>query len=201
VLRGRHNRAAGFTLIEVVVALTIFSILVAAGVPTFRSWVANTKVRATADSLQNGVRVAQSEALRRSRQVVFSLTNSAAPQTSLTAVANGANWSINTISALAGGGDAAFVQSGVLTATNSNVAITGPAEICFNSLGRLVGNSSTGVAGGTCALPTGTPPQAIYNITATGLADHPLRVWVGLGGQVHMCDPSKTLSSANPDGC
>jgi type IV fimbrial biogenesis protein FimT len=192
--------AAGFTLIEVIVALTIFSILVAAGVPTFRTWVANTKVRATADALQNGVRVAQTESLRLSRQVVFSLTNSTAPQTALTAAANGTNWSVNTIAAMAGGADAAFVQSGVLTATNSNVTITGPAEICFNSVGRLVANPTTGIAGGTCTLPTTTPPQAIYNVSAPG-ADHLLRVWVSLGGQIHMCDQSKTLSSANPDGC
>jgi hypothetical protein len=26
-------------------------------------------------------------------------------------------------------------------------------------------------------------------------------VQLSLAGQVHMCDPSKTLSNANPDGC
>src|ERR1019366_5507961 len=80
VLRGRVDRASGFTIIEMIVPVSIFSILVALTVPTMRKWIANTKVRAVADALQNGVRLAQAESLRRSRQVVFALTNSTTPQ-------------------------------------------------------------------------------------------------------------------------
>ncbi len=84
------NRAWGFNLIEMVVALTIFSILVALVTPTLRTWICNTQVRSVADALQNGVRLSQAESLRRSRQVVFALTNSTTPQTgAFTAVANG----------------------------------------------------------------------------------------------------------------
>jgi type IV fimbrial biogenesis protein FimT len=86
------------------------------------------------------------------------------------------------------------------------VSVNGPTEVCFNSLGRLVINTSTGVPGGSCsALPTSPPPSGgspvfSYAISLTG-ADHPLDVEVGLGGQVHMCDPNVLLSSANPQGC
>lgn len=193
---------AGFTLLELIVAIAIFSILVTLAVPTMRVWISNVKVRSTADALQNGLRLAQSEALRRSRQVVFSLTNSTAPQTSLTAATNGSNWSVNLVPLMTDGSDAAtFIQSGVLGATSSSsVAVTGQAEICFNSTGRLVANAATGVAGGTCTLPTTTPPMFTYNVTLVG-ADHPLRVEVALGGQVHLCDPSQTLSSTNNYGC
>jgi type IV fimbrial biogenesis protein FimT len=196
------NHASGFTLIEAIVALAIFAILVALGVPAMRLWVSNVKCRAIADALQNGVRLAQAESLRRSRQVVFSLTNSPSPNISLTAAINGSYWSINTIPAMTDGSEpAAFVESGVLGFTaSSNAVVTGPAEICFNSAGRLVANAATGVPGGSCTLPNTTPPVWVYNVSLAG-ADHPMQVEVYLGGRVHMCDPSQTYSSTNPYGC
>jgi type IV fimbrial biogenesis protein FimT len=201
MLKQPKNRAAGFTLLETIVTMGIFAILVAGAIPLMRSWIANTKVRAVADSLQNGIRLAQAESLRRSRQVVFSLTNSTSPQTSLTAVTNGNYWAINTIAFMTDGSDpAVLVDSGVLSSNSTPVQISGQAEICFNSLGRLITNASTGVAGGSCAVPTGNPAVSKYFITLAN-ADHPLQVQVNLGGQVHMCDQSKTLSLTNPDGC
>lgn len=202
----RAPRAAGFTIIEMIVAVSIFSVLVALTVPTMRVWIANTKVRAVADALQNGVRLAQAESLRRSRQVVFALTNSSTPQSGFTAATNGGHWAIMTIPAMTDGSEtAAFVEGGVLTSNGSTVQVTGQAEICFNSVGRLVANGTTGVAGGTCTVPTAginssAQPMLAYVVSMTG-ADHPLQVEVGLGGQVHLCDPSQTLSSTNPYGC
>lgn len=201
-MQGRSaNPAAGFTMIEMIATLTVFSVLVALGVPAMRTWISNNKVRTVADAVQNGVRLAQTEALRRSRQVVFSLTNSTSPQTSLTAVANGSYWSVNTIPAMTDGSEtSAFVASGVLTSTSANVAVTGPAEICFNSAGHLVANGASGVAGGSCTLPTNTPPVWTYTVSLAG-ADHPLQVQVALGGRIHLCDPSQTLSSTDTYGC
>ena len=191
-------RATGFTLIELMVTVTLLSILAMLAAPAMGTWIQNGKVRTTADALQNGLRVAQAEALRRSRQTVFSLTNSSAPQTSLTAVANGRYWSVNTI-ALAGEATdvAAFVESGVLGIEGTSVQIAGPASICFSSMGRLVVNASPGVAGADC---TAASIPATYNVSLTG-ADRALRVTVAVGGQVRMCDPSKTRSDTNPDGC
>jgi type IV fimbrial biogenesis protein FimT len=202
----RVERAAGFTLLEMMVAITIFAVLIAVTVPTMRSWMANAKVRSVADALQNGLRSAQAESLRRSRQVVFALTTSTTPQNGFTASATGTYWAVAYVPAMTDGSDlpnanATFIQGGVLGAASYALQINGgPAEICFNSVGRLVANAATGVAGGTCTVPGGTPPRWSYDITMTG-ADHPLRVQVGLGGQVHMCDPSQTLSNANPYGC
>jgi type IV fimbrial biogenesis protein FimT len=198
---------AGFTLIEMVVSIAIFAILTAVGVPTMRTWIANTKVRAVTDALQNGLRLAQTESLRRSRQVVFSLTNSTTPTSiPLPAVANGIGWAVYTVPSMTDGSEAPlFIQSGVLASTSSNVTITGVAAVCFNSVGRLVTNSSaniTSITGGaTCAQPTtGTPPVQIYNIAGGG-ANRPLQVNVGLGGRLHMCDPNLTLSATHPEGC
>jgi len=188
----------GFTLVELSITLVVMAVLLALTMPSVFTWIANTRVRTVSDALQNGLRQAQAEAVRRGRTAVFSLTNDTAPKTSLTAVANGSNWSINFVasSTLDPSGIATFVEAGVLTVAGTGVSISGPAAICFSPLGRLVANSSTGVTGATCSL-TSTPT---YNITLSS-ADRPLRVIVSLGGQVHMCDPAKTLSSSAPDGC
>jgi type IV fimbrial biogenesis protein FimT len=209
------DRASGFTLVEMIVAVAIFAILVALAVPAMQVWVANTKVRAVADALQNGIRLAQAESLRRSRQVVFALTNSTTPQAGgFTAATNGTYWAIQTIPVMTADGEApVVVNTGVLTSGGSNVTITGPAAICFNSMGRLIPNSSsaTGV-GFPCTVPT-APANAsmvvptlnyVINLTkpnGTQLADHQLEVEVALGGQLHLCDPTTTLSNTNPYGC
>jgi type IV fimbrial biogenesis protein FimT len=192
VLKRRAGHVAGFTLIELMVTIVLLAIVLALGFPLMATWIRNSKIRTVADSLQNGLRLAQAEALRLSRQTVFSLTNSTNPATSLTAVADGRNWSINTVQLLTDE-TAQFIEAGVLSSVGADVQITGPAAICFNSLGRLVLNGSPGT-GAACAAAAAT-----YDVTLSG-ADRPLRVSVSLGGQVRMCDPARSLSTS-ADGC
>lgn len=189
------HAARGFTLIELMVTVSLLSILMALAFPAMSEWVRNSRIRTVADTLQNGLRLAQTEALRRSRQTVFSLTADTTPANGLTAVANGANWSVNFVPLLTGEAtDPTFIEGGGLTGLAPDVQITGPATLCFNSLGRIVDNPTpgTGVACNAAA--------AAYDITIPN-ADRPLRVLVALGGQVRLCDPAKTLSNTHPDGC
>jgi type IV fimbrial biogenesis protein FimT len=209
MLMQRHRRSAGFTMIEMAVTMTIFAILVAVGVPTMSTWVKNNKVRTVSDSLQTGLRVAQTESLRRSRQVVFALTNSTTPDTilPLPAVADGLSWAIYTLPSMVGE-PATFIQSGVLSNASALVQVNsnGVTAVCFNSMGRLVSNATsvnavTG-AGNNCVQPTAAvgPPVQVFTISMPG-ADRTLQVNLGLGGQVHMCDPAVTLSLQHPEGC
>jgi type IV fimbrial biogenesis protein FimT len=205
MLNRRANPAAGFTMIEAMVTLTVFAILVALGVPAMSTWIRNNKVRTVTDSLQTGLRLAQTESLRRSRQVVFSLTNSTTPQAiPLPAAVNGTSWAIWTLPSVAGE-PPAFIQSGVLSNASANVTVNsnGVSTVCFNSMGRLVNNASANViaitGGAACIQPT-APPVQKFNITTLG-ADRPLQVNLGLGGQVHMCDPNVAISDSHPEGC
>jgi type IV fimbrial biogenesis protein FimT len=202
----RANHAAGFTMIEAMVTLAVFAILVALGIPEMSTWIRNNKVRTVADSLQTGLRLAQAESLRRSRQVVFSLTNSTTPQTvlPLPAAVNGTSWAIYALPSIAGE-PLAFIQSGVLSNASANVTVNsnGVSTVCFNSMGRLVNNAGANViaitGGDACVQPT-APPVQKFNITTLG-ADRPLQVNLGLGGQVHMCDPNVAISATHPEGC
>jgi type IV fimbrial biogenesis protein FimT len=207
MLMQRSRRASGFTMIEMIVTMTVFAILVALGIPTMSTWIRNNKVRTVTDSLQTGLRLAQAESLRRSRQVVFALTNSTTPTAiPLPAVANGLSWAIYTVPSMAGE-PIAFIESGVLSNASANVTVNsnGVAAVCFNAIGRLVNNANasvTAVTGGAnCIQPiAGAPPVQQFNISTPG-ADRPLQINLGLGGQVHMCDPNVALSAAYPEGC
>ena len=187
----------GFTLVELMVTLVLAGLLLGLAMPAFGTWTRNAQVRTVSDSLQHGVRLAQAEAVRRNRQVVFFLTDSAACNLATESNANGAFWAIRTVP-LMNGENSEAVQCGVTSDVAGGVSIAGPQALCFNSGGRQVANASTGVTGATCTLnATGT---SNYNVSATG-ANRALRVTVSLGGQVRLCDPARTLSSSSPDGC
>jgi type IV fimbrial biogenesis protein FimT len=190
-----QDKQFGFTMVELMVTIVVLSVLMALAMPSMSTWIRNSRVRAVSDSLQNGLRLAQAEALRRSRQTVFSLTDSADPKTSLSATANGHNWSINTVQLMTDE-TAAFVEGGVLGNAGADVQITGPVAVCFNALGRLVVNGSPGVTGADC---TAANIPARYVVDVSG-ADRKLEVRVAIGGQVRMCDPARSLA-AYPDGC
>jgi type IV fimbrial biogenesis protein FimT len=197
------HRASGFTMIELVVTMAIFAFLVAISVSTMQKWVADAKVRAVADSLQNGIRLAQTEALRRGRQVVFALTDTANPAPGFAGATTGKYWAAQTIPADASEA-AVIVGSGPVMAGGSTVTVAGPpVALCFNSVGRLVTQTSPGVTGVVCI----SPIQAVYGslmwtyAVSQAQADRSLTVEVALGGQIHLCDPSQTLSATNPYGC
>lgn len=197
-----RHRSLGFTLIELMVTVTLLAILMMLAAPSMMEWVRNSKVRAVSEALQNGLREAQSESLRRSRQVVFALTdNKPTDSSAFTAKTDGNHWTVRALPSMADE-SSAFVSSGILTDVGAGVTITGPAVVCFNSVGRLVPNStsafSTLTGGATCSVDATDPPTYVVELDG---ADRPLRVLVTLGGQVRMCDPKKTMSNAHPDGC
>lgn len=195
----RSSHQHGATLIELIVTLTILGLLLAAAAPPMARWAANAKLRAVAEDLQSGLRLAQVEAVRSNRQAVMVLTN-AAPAIGATPVANGSRWYARLLTLLADdtASDAYFLR-GSSQAQQQSIAIEGPAVLCFNSIGRPITNSSTGL-GSNCSAPSSATSPTWYKLTSPR-ADRRLWIAVALGGQVRMCDPDKTLSTTAPDGC
>ncbi len=191
------HRDAGFSLIELLVSLSVFAILLAAAVPSLTGWVRNERIRTVADALQSGIRAAQSEAQRRSQTAIFFRTTSKTCNTSATASASGQQWQVRALPvALLTGSVSEAVQCGVLTDVSTGVSVTGPAVLCFNASGRLSSVAAPAGTGSTCELNAG---GSVFDITVTG-ADRPLRLLVALGGSIRLCDPAK-LITASPDGC
>lgn len=183
-----RHRARGLTLVELMITIALLAILLMLGIPEFNSWIQNTRVRSVTEGFQNGIRLAQAEAVRRNRTVVFFLTNQE-PAIGAAAAANGINWGIRTVPSLVGEA-AEFVRGSAMADTSPGVTVTGPAALCFNSAGQQVT-----IAAQNCAAAATN-----FNIARAG-AERNLRITVSLGGRVRMCDPNKVLSNANPDGC
>lgn len=191
------RRARGFTLVELAVTLTLLGLLLALGLPSFMTWVRNSKVRTVAEALQGGIRRAQTEAVRLNQPVVLSLTN-ASPGLDAAAALNGKNWSIQSIAQFDKPAD--YLIGGSLADAGSNVNITSANNaVCFNSNGRVIAGTSPG--GATCVVGVQQ-----FDIESPGRSpaqgDRRLRVQVAVGGQVRMCDPDRpALSPTTPDGC
>lgn len=180
----------GFTLIELMITVLLAVILMMVALPVFTKWIQNTKTRSIAESLQNGIRLAKTEALRRSRLVDFRLT-AATPGKGAATSKSGTNWYVQQNSALlaADSTDAnynLYVQGSSQSDANSNVTVAGDVDVLtFSSLGRL----------------TNTGAASYKFVVSNPNGDRTLNVIVTQGGQIRMCDPQITLSSTNPTGC
>lgn len=194
------------TLIELMVAVSLFSILMLLAVPNFSQWIKNNQIRSTAESLQNGLRLAKAQALSLNRQVVFTTTNaqpnSNAALNTTAAQPQGVNWFVQSIPFTAGE-DASyhprFIEGGNFGIQHSEIKVTSTpatAALCFNSAGQIVAHSTPG---------TGSPCSAnavSYEVSRTGFVagkDRKLIVTVSLLGQIRMCDPDRP--AGQPDSC
>lgn len=81
------GRMAGITLIELVVALAIALILIAASAPSFRTVMTNARISAHANELISALNLARSEAVKRGRRVVLCKSGNG------TACATSGDWS------------------------------------------------------------------------------------------------------------
>jgi type IV fimbrial biogenesis protein FimT len=184
---GARHRQRGFTLIELMITISIATLLLLLGLPTLSTWIQNTKTRTVAENLANGLRLAEVEAARRAHSVNFILTNDA-PSYTATPVANGKFWSMSGVAQLTSDTPATlFIQGAQLSGATAGVTVTGPASLLFNSVGRL-------------SNPGGAVAAVTFNVQNTQ-GDRPLNVTVAPSGQVRLCDPAFTLSNTTPTGC
>jgi len=198
---------AGFSLIELMVTLTVLAILLLAAVPALGTWIADSRVRSVAESLQNSLRFAQASAMEHNRRSVFALSN-VTPSLTARPADNGSRWYARLLP-LKDSDESDDVKSdpaapsrflgGNSYAAQAGVSIKGPALLCFSPLGRQtsLADTATGLSVGcTIADP------ATYTVSIAGNPSaRQLKVQVDSGGRVRMCDPAKSLSKGAPDGC
>jgi type IV fimbrial biogenesis protein FimT len=80
-------RAGGFTLIELMIALTVLGILVAAGLPSLTNLVRDQRIKTASSDVFASLIYARSEAIKRNDRVVLCAANS-----TLDGCSNNSNW-------------------------------------------------------------------------------------------------------------
>jgi type IV fimbrial biogenesis protein FimT len=120
-------RSRGFTLIELLVTMTIVAVMLGLGIPSFRSFVADQRVKTASSDLMSSMMLARSEAIKRNATVNLT-PNSSASWASGWSVAVGAT-TVQTTT----------IQSGdslsIAQKDTSNTTV-GPTVISFGSTGR-----------------------------------------------------------------
>ncbi len=166
----------GATLIEFLIAFSILGILVATAVPSFRDWIVNSQVRTAADTINSGLQLARTEAVRRNTRVSWTLTDSA-----------GGSWLVSVP------GTGATIQSRSGNEGTVSALVTSTQnDIVFNGVGWV-----TPTPGSAIQINVSNPGAGTCQ--AAGGGGGPircLRLLVGAGGQVRMCDPVLGSSSA-----
>jgi type IV fimbrial biogenesis protein FimT len=174
----RHRN--GFTLIELMIALAIFGLLLMLAAPAYTRFLANTQVRTAAETIMNGVRTAQTEAIKRNAQVAFVLDDAV-------------GWTIQ------------LVEDGSTLATYNFNEGAGHASVSHTPAGATR-TTFTGLGRVMTANPDAT--EEIYQIdvtTTTVSSPKNMRVVIGVPGSPinflgsKLCDPS--FPSTDPVGC
>jgi type IV fimbrial biogenesis protein FimT len=204
------RRQLGVTLIELCVVMAVVAILYAQAAPAFSAWVQNAQIRTAAESIQSGLQLARSEAIRRNRSVIFWLTSTANPAAAdwLVGCANpsGAGTQPESVgdcpgTAVSAAGPPAvdgvnfnWIQrqaaSDQQTANAQVLVRNGGTWVTFNSLGFVIPNADGSASINEIDISNPQVPTALART---------LEVLVS-GGQIRMCDPKLSLAS-DPRGC
>jgi type IV fimbrial biogenesis protein FimT len=171
------RRHRGFTLVELLIGIAIAALLVVLALPDFRQFLANTRIRSTADSIANGLRLAQTHAIKRNARVQFILNPAV-------------GWTVRDIDEPLTLASYSLVEG----ASNVTLAVTPGAatKITFNGLGRMMGPANPDDA---------SVPLASVDISSSAVATpRAMRVVATTGNVgIKMCDPALPL--ADPKSC
>jgi len=181
-----RTRASGFTLVELLIGLGIAALLMVLALPSFALWIADSQIRAAAESIATGLRYAQGEAIKRNSQVAFTIdptTGTGGWTTTL--VMDG-----STLQGAAFAEGAGKVKPTAVPLGSTTVTFTGLGQIGPNAVGATLTEvdltSSTGIAG-----------TRDLNVLVGGGAS-------GVAGQgnrtgIKICDPK--WPATDPKGC
>jgi len=171
----------GFTILELMIAMVIAVLLLTIGLPSFTTFLRNSEVRSTAESISNGLRTARTEATRLNKPISFTLVGGGDP-----------GWAINEFNPTT----AKLIQPPIqryakLEAGKSSKAVTTPANavaVTFNGLGRVISPS-----------PIATPnlQQVDVGSIVAGEA-RTLRIYVDEARGIRMCDPDPAVKALVP---
>src|SRR5439155_11691838 len=125
----RRRSQRGFTLIEIMISLTVLGILLMVALPSFGTWLQNQQLRAASEATLNGLQVARAAAIRRNVLVQF-------------VSGPGTAWTVREV------GTGLVVQSRAHEEGSPNAVLTvtpaGATTVTFTPLGSVVAKNADG---------------------------------------------------------
>jgi len=171
-------KSRGFTLTELMIAITVMAVLGSFAMPSFRQMMRNKEVNSAAESVANGLQRARAEAVARNAKVKFVL-------------GSGTSWTVDYVTKPVSTDPPIDTRPSSESANATLVAkasdlSTNATIITFNQLGQVVANADS----------SATLSRVTFSSTG---ATTSLQVRIGAGGNAKVCDPS--LPSTNVRAC
>lgn len=167
--------AAGFTLVELMVTVAVVAILAGIAAPAMRVFIENARIRATSESLQNGLSLARAEAVRLNRNIEF--------------VREPSGWVVRVPGTIDPLHAASGRESG--TGVDLSPAPAGADRITFDPFGRRIANANGSAALNQIDIESVSPPSSTMY--------RPLRVQIQATGAPRLCLPA--AGAADPKAC
>jgi type IV fimbrial biogenesis protein FimT len=176
-----NSRQRGFSLIELLVGLGVMGILLALAMPSYRVWIQNVQIRNAAESIQNGLQRARSEAVRQNQNVEFVLGGPIYGPT---------GWVVQLPGGAGPAIDSRRSSEGSQKVVISNTSPVGATAVTFGVTGRPTA---------TNAPPSLAPPPPLISVqlgssVLTAAETQSLSVTVSPFGKILMCDPNAALN-------
>jgi type IV fimbrial biogenesis protein FimT len=152
----------GFTLIEIMIVISLLAFLLFLAVPNFSRWIQNTQIRTAAEAITSGLQTARAEAVRRNTSVQFVVD---APPSS--------SWTVSLLPPAS-----TTIQKRPAAEGSPNVAVTitpgTTTTATFNGLGRIITNTDgsvpiTAIKVDSTSLPAGTGRKLCVTLNSSGV--------------------------------
>ncbi len=180
------ERTSGFTLIELMIALSIFAILVLLALPMYSDFIGNTQIRNAAENSLTGVRLAQASAIKSNHLARFFVDST--------------GWAVYAWDDEAATPDFAIVPvqsykfaEGASQISPPTPTPPGATTVTFDGLGRVIANTD---ASASLTQIEVTNPNVVNA--------RKLRLMIsGVGGNtgIKLCDPDPGVAANDPRVC
>ena len=182
----------GFTIVELLIGLTLLGVLLGLGVPAMGTYLQNSKLASAAASYFSGVQTARAEAIRRNVRTEFVLTDTPISTADIANCdARGQRPQLGRVRPrrrLRAGDRAKAAAEGEASSAAQAVQVAGSAAAPAVFTGRIPFNGFGGTADGAAYQISITNPAA-GTCAPTGKV-RCRRITVSPGGQIMACDPA-----------